>query len=176
MAAESTVRVRVLGALVLVGVFAAGAVFGAGLVRWTRPGPPPGMGAPPPRQGPETAMIRELDLDRDQIAALKAIEARHRADLETIAHDTVPRVRKVLEAIEDELTPKLRPDQVEKLKAWRARRGPPPMPGMGPPPGGPGGPPPGRPGGPPPPGGPGGRRGPPPGAPPPGAPPPGEMP
>jgi hypothetical protein len=144
MAAESTVRVRVIGALVLVGVFAAGAVFGAGLVRWTRPGPPPGLGGPPPR-GPETAMIRELGLDPDQVAALHAIEARHRADLETIAHDTVPRVRTVLEAIEDELTPELRPDQVEKLKAWRARRGPPPMPGMGPPPGGPGGPPPGPP-------------------------------
>jgi hypothetical protein len=95
-------------------------------------------------------MIRELALDDDQIRTLRAIEASHKAELDAIVRDTVPRVKAVLDRIEEELRPHLRPDQVKRLEDWRARRPPPPMPGMGPPPGGP--PPPGAP--PPPPPGP----------------------
>ena len=156
-APESQARARLLGALVLVGVFAAGAVFGAGLTRWTdrgdSPGPPPPWRPPP--GGPIQAMIHELRLDPGQVAALEQLHLAHRPELDAIARETMPRVRAVLDAIERELSPRLRPDQIERLEAWRKRRPPPRVPGMGP--GGPGGPPPrmpgmgpGAPGGPPP--------------------------
>ena len=117
-----------MSGLVLVVVFAAGALFGAGLMRWQRPD------RPPPPGGPIAVMTHELELDGDQIAALRAIERTHRPELEAIARSTQPRVREVLFAIEDELRPKLRPDQIHKLEAWRASRPRPPMPGMGGPP------------------------------------------
>lgn len=153
---------RLMSGFVLVGVFAAGAVFGAALLRFIGPhpmhegrppGPPPGPPGPPPGPngppaGPIEAMTHELDLDGPQREQLRAIADSHRAELEAIMRDTQPKVRAVLESIEQEMTPHLRPDQVEKLEAWRKRRPPPPMPGMGGPPPGPGGPPPG-PGGPP---------------------------
>ena len=136
MVLESQARVRLLGALVLVGVFAAGAVFGVGLARWSHPGHPPG---PPPRRpppgGPIPAMIHELRLDPEQIDALEQIELAHRGKLDAIAKETMPRVRAVLDAMERELQPRLRPDQLELLEAWRKRRPPPRLLG----PGGPGG-------------------------------------
>ena len=121
---------RWMSGLVLVVVFAAGAVFGAGLMRWQRPDHPPR-----PPSDPIEAMTRELELDGDQVAALRAIEQAHRPELDAIVRSTQPRVREVLFAIEDELRGKLRPAQIQKLEAWRARRGPPPpgMPGGGPP-------------------------------------------
>jgi Spy/CpxP family protein refolding chaperone len=138
---------RLMSSLVLVGVFAAGALFGAGLMRWMAPhdrtheGPP---GGPPP--GPIEAMTHELALDATQRDQLRAIADAHRSELEQIMRDTQPRIKAVLDQIEDEMKAHLRPDQIEKLEAWRKRRPPPPMPGMGPPPGGPpGGPPPGAP-------------------------------
>jgi hypothetical protein len=131
---------RLMSGMVLVGVFAAGALFGAALLRWTDrgggergdragerpPGPPPG--------GPIEAMTHELELDRDQLTTLRAIADAHRGELEAIARETQPKIRVVLTAIEDELVPKLRADQVQKLEAWRAHRPPPPvMPGLRPP-------------------------------------------
>jgi len=140
-----------LSGFVLVGVFAAGALFGAGLLRWTQREPerlPP----PFPRAGgPVHKMQEELALDDAQMRALQTIMDNHRGELASIMHDTQGRVRDVLFAIEDDLKPQLRPDQVKRLEHWRATRPPPPMPGFdGPPPGGP----PGRPGFGPPPGGP----------------------
>jgi hypothetical protein len=144
-APDLPVRIRLLGALVLVGVFAAGAVFGVGLTHWSQPGAPAGH---PPRRpppgGPTEAMIHELQLDPAQIDALRQIDRVHRPELDAIARETMPRVRDVLDAMERELLPRLRPAQVELLEAWRKRRPPPGMPG----PGGPrgfGGPPPGGP-------------------------------
>ena len=130
---------RLMSGFVLVGVFAAGALFGAGLMRWMAPHDPiaehEGMRPPPP--GPIEAMTHELGLDATQRDQLRTIADAHRADLEAIMHETQPRIRAVLETIEQEMTPHLRPEQVEKLEAWRKRRPPPPMPGMGPPPGAP---------------------------------------
>lgn len=153
---------RLMSGLVLVGVFAAGVLFGAGLMRWTaqpadRLPPPHGAGPPGPPGGPIVAMTHELGLDADQQAKLQAIADAHRSELEAIAQATQAKVRDVLFAMEDELRPSLRPDQVERLEQWRKHRGPlPPPPGMPPGPPPPGGPPPG---------------GPPPGGPPPGGPP-----
>jgi Heavy-metal resistance len=115
---------RLMSGLVLVGVFAAGALFGAGLLRFA--GPP----GPPPPPGPIEAMTHELALDADQVAALHHIADAHRGDLEAVMREVQPRLRTVLYAIEDEMKPHLRADQIERLAQWRAHRGPPPMPGM----------------------------------------------
>lgn len=135
---ESPRRARLLGALVLAGMFAAGAVFGVGLAKWSAPPggrpppPPPGLRPPPPGTD---VMIRELALDDAQIETLHTIQRAHKAELDAIVADTVPRVKAVLDRIEDELRPHLRPDQIRRLEDWRRRRPPmPPMPGGPPPP------------------------------------------
>jgi hypothetical protein len=110
-----------LTGLVLVGLFTAGALFGAGLMRWTDRGPPHG---PPPPRGPVEAMTHELELDDAQIDRLHRIADDHRDELERIGREVQPRIKTVLFAIEDELRPMLRPDQVERLEAWRKRRPP----------------------------------------------------
>jgi hypothetical protein len=122
---RSEAWLRLMSGLVLVGIFAAGALFGAGLMRFATPTPP----APRelPGGGPIQAIKHELALDAQQVAALDAIAAAHRTELEAIGRETQVRVRRVLFAIEDELVPKLRPDQVEKLEQWRRTRRPPPM-------------------------------------------------
>jgi len=161
---------RLMSSLVLVGMFAAGTLFGVVVVRWTReephrlppPGPPPG-----PQQGPVAAMTRELGLDAAQVQALESLIEARRPELDKITRDVQGQVRTVLDQIEEQLRAHLRPEQQQALEAWRARRPPPPMPGVLPPRGaGPDGPPPYGP----PPGG-----GPPPYGPPPGGPPPGGM-
>ena len=120
---------KLMSWFVLICVFVAGAAFGiGGVFLWLPPPPPP----PPP--GPIEAMHHELALDDAQLTELHAIAERHRGELDAIAHETQQRVRTVLLAIEDELRPKLRPDQIAKLEAWRAHRGPPPPPPPPPPP------------------------------------------
>jgi hypothetical protein len=148
---------RMLSGFVLVGVFAAGALFGAGLLRWTQqdpqrlPPPPPGMGAPP-GGGPGERMKQEIGLDEAQAKQLDQIIASHDKDLQGIVRDAQSKLRDMLLSIEEELRPHLRPDQIEKLESWRKHRPPAPMPGMGPPPPGMGPPPPPGMGPPPPPG------------------------
>src|SRR5512141_2736401 len=74
---------RMLSGFVLVGVFAAGALFGAGLLRWTQqepqrlPPPPPGMGG-----GPGEKMRQELALDEQQSRQLDQILRSHEHDLQ----------------------------------------------------------------------------------------------
>jgi len=122
---------RMLSGFVLVGVFAAGALFGAGLLRWTQhaperlPPPPPLAGG-----GPVERMHQELALDDAQMRALHDIMQKHRPELDTIMRGTQAQVRDVLFAIENDLLPQLRPDQVKRLEQWRATRPPPPMPGF----------------------------------------------
>ena len=113
---------RLMSVLVLVGVFAAGALVGAGAMRFTAEPPRPA------RPGPIEAMHHELALDREQGEALHAIVEHHQGDLDAIVRDAQPKIRTVLYAIEDELRPRLRPEQVQKLEAWRARRGAAPLP------------------------------------------------
>jgi hypothetical protein len=127
---RNEMSLRMLSGFVLVGVFAAGALFGAGLFRWTSAAPDR---LPPRPGGPMHAMKRELSLDDQQMQKLDAIMASHRGQLEVIMRDAQGRTRDVLMAIEAELMPSLRPEQIKALETWRARRPPPPMPGMGPP-------------------------------------------
>ena len=142
---RNELSLRMLSGFVLVGVFAAGALFGAGLIRWTQRGPD-GLPPPHPAGGPLAAMKRELSLDAQQMQKLDAIMSAHRGQLEVIMRDAQGRTRDVLMSIEAELMPSLRPEQVKALEEWRTHRPPPPLggpPGMGPPGMGPPPPPPG---------------------------------
>lgn len=140
---------RMLSGFVLVGVFAAGALFGAGLLRWTQRDPDRLPPPPPPGGGPVMRMQEELALDDAQMRTLQTIMDKHRLELASLMRETQGRVRDVLFSIEEELRPQLRPEQVKRLEQWRATRPPPPMPGLDGPPGPPGrrpfGPPPGGP-------------------------------
>lgn len=124
-------RARVLGLLLMLGVFAAGTVFGAGLVRGHAPGPPP----PPP--SPAERLTHQLDLTPAQVEALHRLEQRHRAELGRLMRETMPRIRAVMDAVENELRPMLTEAQRARLDEVQAHRPPPdaPLPGM---PGGPG--------------------------------------
>jgi Spy/CpxP family protein refolding chaperone len=151
-----TGRIHVASAAIVLGAFLAGAAAGAGVHAWLVPperprrGPPPG--GPPPRGLPP--YLRELDLTPEQERAAQAIFERHRAAIDAVMRESMPRVQAIDEKVEEELAAILRPEQKAQLAELRKRRPPPPPP----PPGGPGGP--GDPGRPPPPG-------PPPGPPPP---------
>jgi hypothetical protein len=113
---------RLMSGLVLAGVFAAGTLFGVGIVRLTSRATTSSPAVQ--RSGPIEAIKHELALDAQQRGALDAITAARHAELEGIGRETQHRVRKLLFAIEDELASKLRPDQVEKLSQWRKNRGP----------------------------------------------------
>ena len=140
LASLGQLRIRAIG--LLAAVFLAGALAGAGVIRYFEPRPPP----PPP--GPGLGPFSQLGLTPDQQARAREIIEKHRGELDAIVKETMPRVRAVQETIDREMLTVLTPDQLER---FRALRPPPPMPGMGPPPGPPGPPAPG-PGGPPPPG------------------------
>jgi len=124
---------RLMSGLVLVGVFAAGTLFGAGLMKWTAP--PPDRLPPPPR--PPSALIevmkQKLALTEAQVREMQAIIQAHRPELEAIAHKTQDEVRDLMFEMENELVPKLEPDQKQRLEEWRKIRPPMGPPGMGPP-------------------------------------------
>jgi len=156
-----TGRIHLASAAIVLGAFVAGAAAGAGLHAWLgpRPGPRHGPpGGPPPRGLPP--YLRELDLSADQERQAEAIFERHRAAIDAVMRDSMPRIQAIDERVEEELGAILRPEQKARLAELRKRRPPPPPPGAR---GGPGGPPtpdfPPGPGGfpPPPPGPPPGR-------------------
>jgi hypothetical protein len=119
-----------MSGLVLVGIFAAGTLFGAGLMKWTAPAPQQ-LPAPPLHGGPMMAMRERLELVDAQVAQLRTIMRAHQAELDGIARATQDQVRDVLMKIEEELKPHLEARQLQLLEEWREHRGPPP--GMGPP-------------------------------------------
>jgi hypothetical protein len=131
---------RLMSSMVLLGVFSAGIVTGIGLMRWSA-APAERSHRPPGPPGPFEAMERELALDAEQTAGLRTIAAAHDEELTRIGRTAQASVRDILHSIEEQLRPRLRPDQIEKLERWRARR-PRMIPGL---PGSPLGP---RPGGP----------------------------
>jgi uncharacterized membrane protein len=150
-------RIHLWTALILLGVFVAGAATGAGVAVFVgvrRPHGPPGM-LPPPIAG--------LGLSPEQADKARAVLERHRPEIEAAIQESFPRVRAIQDRADAEIRALLTPEQAARFDEARSRR--PSLPGMGP--GmGPHGP---------------GRRGfeppgPPPGEPPPGGPPPGEPP
>ncbi len=134
-------EIRIKTALVVLGIFLAGAAAGAGLYRWTGPRfphRPPLMGVP----------FHELGLSADQEVKARAIGERHRHEMDAILRSTFPQVRAIHEQMEQELRETLTDEQHKKLDELKARRPPlppggphPRHPGMGGPPGW--GPPPG---------------------------------
>ena len=146
----SPVRLHLASGLVVLAIFLAGALSGAGLYRaLAQPGRPP----PPPREGPPPRgappWLRELDLTAEQETQARAILDKHRPALEAILHQQFPRVRAIEDQVQSELRALLSPAQQKRLDEIRARRpgplrpdGPRPLHWDGPPP--PGEPPPPR--------------------------------
>jgi Spy/CpxP family protein refolding chaperone len=109
--------VRLATALVLLGIFALGALLGAGLMRWASP--PPGPMGPPP-VGPWD--LERLDLSAEQREAAQAVFERHRPQLDEVLHGTFPRVRAIGERIEAEVRELLTPEQQARFDARRQSR------------------------------------------------------
>jgi hypothetical protein len=133
-------RVRVVTVLLLVGVFAAGGLAGAGVDRWlagtcAADAPPP----PAPPLGPMELV--ELGLSPEQQQQARAIGERHRPELEALRRELMPRALEIHERMQRELREVLTPAQRQRLDELLGRRrdGPPPDPFA---PGGPPGPPP----------------------------------
>lgn len=151
-----TRRIQITTALVLGGVFLAGAVAGAGIhAAWAPPasafGRPPPRGPPPPG-GPDRLLppwAGELHLTAAQLERARPLFQSHRIEVERLIASHAPRMKALHDALDEKLMPLLDEAQRTQLRALRSRM---------PPPGGPGGPGPrgphgGPPGGPPPPDG-----------------------
>ena len=118
---------RTRAALLLAGVFLLGmvcGVFTAGaLMRHAFHGRGPFAFGRPDRMQEFIVrrMTHRLDLDAAQKQALEAAVGRARADLMQIRDETFPRVAAIIERAFDEISPILRPEQLEKLEKVRAR-------------------------------------------------------
>jgi hypothetical protein len=137
-------RIRILAALLLFGVFFAGAVTGAGLYYWLVPvrsfDRPPGLPGP----------FSELDLSKEQERQVHKIFDKHHPELDAILRETFPKARKVFDKIDADIRVILTTEQRKKLDAFKRKHGPFPPVGIGPHGRPPGLPPFGPPGGPPP--------------------------
>ncbi len=132
--ADSPRRIHLLTALLIVGTFAAGAVTGAGIVRWFAPAAPRAE-SPPPL--PAARLPREIRLTPEQDEKARAIGERYRPELDKIASELRPRVRSVQDRMEAELRAILSPEQRTQLAEVEERRRHPPVAGVAPPPPGP---------------------------------------
>lgn len=133
---ESPRRVHLLTALVLGGTFLAGAVSGAGVLRWLAPpaaGPerPAAQVAPPL---PAARLPRELHLTPEQEAKARLIGERYQPELEALAKEIRPKVRAVQDRMEAEFAAVLTEAQKQQLAAVEQRRRNPPKDGDRPPP------------------------------------------
>ena len=109
-------RLRLWSILVIVGVFLAGAVAGAGLFAWLRPGR---QWRPHHRDLP--ALFSELNLTPEQRETATAIFDKHRAAIESIIKANFPRVRAEEEQSNRELRAILTDAQRKKLDEIEAR-------------------------------------------------------
>jgi hypothetical protein len=142
---KSPQMIRLLTALLLVGVFAAGTVTGAGLFRWVAFPPPfPHLKHGPPGMVGTLGPYSDLGLSDEQARKVRGILDAHRPELEAIMQETFPKLQVVLDGTDKEVGALLSPEQQAKLDQRKARwthhrkAGPPGMPfPPGPPPGGP---------------------------------------
>jgi len=125
---RKTRMVRLQTALLLVAMFAVGAVAGAGLYRWGAAGPPPGPLRP--MLGPRA--LDELQLSAGQLRQVRAIFERHRPELDAILQQTYPKVRAITEKTEAEVRVILTDEQRRLFDERNAQKPPPPLPGMPP--------------------------------------------
>lgn len=115
----ATRQIRVLTALVIVGVFASGAVVGAGIYRWGASSGPAAVA-----QGHGAALWippDELDLTPEQRAKVSHIVDRHRFELEAVVRESFPRVRAINEQMLAEVSAVLTPEQRVKLEQLQQR-------------------------------------------------------
>jgi hypothetical protein len=122
-------RVRLLTALLLVAIFAAGVGTGAVVCRFAAPNPSFGL-PPPPPGGPMPPPWRALGLRAEQEAKAHEILERHRPELEAIVRESFPRVRALHDRMDDELRAILDDAQRARLDELMRHRppGPPPFP------------------------------------------------
>jgi hypothetical protein len=109
-------RLRLWSILVIVGVFLAGAIAGAGVFAWSHP---ERQWRPHRRDLP--ALFNELDLTPDQREKATAIFDKHRAVIESILKENFPRVRAEQEQSNRELRAILTDGQRKKLDEIEAR-------------------------------------------------------
>jgi Spy/CpxP family protein refolding chaperone len=118
----SLTRIRVLTALIIVGVFASGAVVGAGIYRWGSSGSSEAEGSG--RHGVALWIpAGELDLTPEQHAKVSQIVERHRLELEATVRESFPRVRAINEQMQKAVKEVLTPEQQKKFEELK-RRGP----------------------------------------------------
>src|SRR5215831_19018471 len=91
--AAAPARVRWLALLVLIGVFAGGALAGAGTAR---------VASPPLLPPPLLTFREELGLSPDQQMHVREIEQRHHPELVAILRPIFPKVRAISDQIEAE--------------------------------------------------------------------------
>jgi Spy/CpxP family protein refolding chaperone len=117
----SMLRVRVVTALVIAGVFVSGAVVGAGIYRWgSSAGPAEGL---PHGQGAGLWLPLEgLDLTPEQDAKVSAIMDQRRGELESIVRQTFPQVRAINEQMQQEVRAILTPEQQRRWDEQKLRR------------------------------------------------------
>lgn len=120
-------KVQILTALVLVGVFAAGNITGAGLFWWFSPAPRFNFNRPSPGlPGP----FGELGLSKENERKVLQILEKHHPELEAVLQETFPKARLVFDKIDKEMSVFLTPEQRKKLEQFKQRK--PPFPPMGP--------------------------------------------
>jgi hypothetical protein len=117
---QATRRLRLWSILVIIGVFLAGAIAGAGVFAWLRPAPPWR-----PRRGDLPALFNELDLTPDQREKVTAIFEKHRAASWAIIQGNFPRVRAEQEQSNREIRAILTDAQIKKLDEIESRPRPP---------------------------------------------------
>jgi hypothetical protein len=106
-------KVRLVTALLLGGMFAAGAFTSAGIYH---------LALPPRPLPPFPQFVEELRLSPDQASRAREIGERHRAQLEAIFREIQPRVSGVQEQMEGELRTVLDDQQRRRLDEFQARR------------------------------------------------------
>jgi Spy/CpxP family protein refolding chaperone len=118
----SMLRIRVLTALIIAGVFTSGAVVGAGIYRWGSAGGPSAK-VPHGHGAALWSLPDELALTPEQQTKVARILDRHRLALETIVRESFPRVRAIDEQMQKEVKGVLTPEQQKKFEELK-KRGP----------------------------------------------------
>jgi len=123
----SNLRVRVVTALVIVGVFVSGAVVGAGIYRWGSSAKP-AAGMPHGQGAAVWLPLGELELTAEQESKVSAIMDHHRGELDAIVRESFPRVRAINQQIQQEVRQLLTPEQRQRWDELKKRgpRGPTP--------------------------------------------------
>lgn len=116
-------RVKLLSALLMIAVFAAGGAAGFALGRTACHAPPPPPPPPPGEPGFRPPSLEELGLTPGQEAKAREIGDRHRPEIEAVRREVAPRIRAIHERMQLELEPFLTPAQRARQDELQRRRG-----------------------------------------------------